>query len=167
MIKRLFPMLLTVLMLTTTAFAAESDLPEGVTITDITERQSETDYALPQFYPTDIQQKTEDGVKLLLKTFEVGADVSPTELIEADLMQNGVEYELRDILRNTAPDTQEKKTVSQSVTVESDSDKEKDIVALMPESVDYAENGFTGQLLCWMNPASTPRWRVLRATATL
>ena len=147
MIKRLFPTLLAVLMLTTTAFAAEPDLPDGVTITDITERQSETEYALPQFYPSDIQQKTEDGVKLLLKIYEVEADVSLTALIESGLTQNGVEYELRDILRNVSPDTQEKKTAEQVVAVESDSDKTKDIVALLPESMDYSENGFTGQLL--------------------
>jgi len=162
MIKRLFPMLLAVLLLSSTAYAAEpelsqTELPEGVTITDITERQSETvsDFALPQFYPTDIQTKTEDGVKLLLKTFEVGPDVSPASLIEASLTQNGVEYELRDILRNIAPDTQEKKNASQSVTVESDSDKTKDILPLLPQSMDYSENGFTGQLLLDESSIST------------
>jgi len=154
MIKRFFPMLLAVLLLSVTAWTAEpelsqTELPEGVTITDITERQSETgsDFALPQFYPTDIQTKTEDGVKLLLKTFEVGPDVPPSLLIEAGLTQNGVEYELRDILRNASPDGQERKTVSQNVTVESDSDKTKDILPLLPQSMDYSENGFTGQLM--------------------
>lgn len=152
MIKRLFPMLLAVLILSTTVYAAEpelsqTELPEGVTVTDITEHTAAAEYTPPQFYPTDIQTKVEDGVKLLLKTFEVGADVSPTALIEANLTQNGEEYELRDILRQTAPDEQEKKTVSQIVTVESGSDKTKDILPLLPKSMDYSENSFTGQLL--------------------
>ena len=147
MIKRLFPMLLAVLLLCTTVYAAEPELPEGITITDITEYAAATEYTLPQFYPTDIQTKTEDGVKLLLKTFEVGADISPSALIEANLTQNGVEYELRDITRQTFPDTQERKTVSQSVTVESDSDKTKDILPLLPKSMDYSESGYIGQLL--------------------
>jgi len=147
MIKRLFPMLLAVLILCTTVYAAEPELPEGITITDITEYAAATEYTPPQFYPTDIQTKTEDGVKLLLKTFEVGPDVPPASLIEAGLTQNGVEYELRDILRNTSTDTQEKKNASQSVTVESDSDKTKDILPLFPQSMDYSENGYTGQLL--------------------
>jgi len=152
MVKRIFPMLLTVLILCTTVYAAEpelpqTELPEGITVTDITEHNTAAEYTPPQYYPTDIQTKTEDGVKLLLKTFEVGPDVSPASLIEAGLAQNGVEYELRNILRNTSPDTQEKKNASQSVTVESDSDKTKDILPLLPQSMDYSENGFTGQLL--------------------
>lgn len=145
--KRLFPMFLAVLLLSVTVYASESELPDGITITDITERQSTAEYTLPEFYPVDIQSKTEDGVKLLLKTFEVGADVSPAALIEENLTQNGVEYELRDILRNASPDGQEKKTVTQDVTVESNSGKTKDILPLLPKSMDYAEGGFTGQLL--------------------
>jgi len=140
-------MLLAVLILCTTVYAAEPELPEGITITDITEYAAATEYTPPQFYPTDIQTKTEDGVKLLLKTFEVGADISPSALIEANLTQNGVEYELRDITRQTSPDGQERKTVSQSVTVESDSDKTKDILPLLPKSMDYSESGYIGQLL--------------------
>jgi len=152
MIKRLSPMLLAVLLLCTTVYAAEpelsqTELPEGITVTDITEHTTAAEYTPPQFYPTDIQTKTEDGVKLLLKTFEVGADISPSALIEANLTQNGVEYELRDITRQTSPDGQERKTVSQSVTVESDSDKTKDILPLLPKSMDYSESGYTGQLL--------------------
>ncbi|MDL2232335.1 hypothetical protein LJC63_01975 [Ruminococcaceae bacterium OttesenSCG-928-L11] len=146
MIKRLIPALLAVLVLCTPAYAAEPELPDGVTVTDITEHGVETDYTLPEHYPTDIQTKTEDGVKLLLKTFEVGQDVQPSALMEDGLAQNGVEYELRDILRKTAPDGQESKTISQSVTVSCESDKREDILSLLPESIAYAESGFTGQL---------------------
>ncbi len=130
-----------------TVHAAEPDLPEGVNVTDITERQAQADYDPPKFYPTDIQSKDEDGVKLLLKTYEVDPDVSPAELIETGLAQNDVEYELRDVLRTVAPDDQERKIVSQTVTVSSESDKREDILAILPASVDYAENGFAGQLM--------------------
>jgi hypothetical protein len=147
MIKRLFPMLLCVLLLPVSAYAAEPDLPEGVSVTDITERQAEADYDPPQYYPTDIQSKDEDGVKLLLKTFEVGPDVSPAELIEQGLTQNDVEYELRDVLRTVAPDEQERKTVSQTVTVSSESDKREDIMALLQDALDYSADGFSGDLL--------------------
>ncbi len=145
--KRIIPLLLCVLLLSVTVHAAEPDLPEGVSVTDITERQTEADYDQPQYYPTDIQNKDEDGVKLLLKTYEVDPDVSPAELIESGLTQNKVEYKLRDVLRTVAPDEQERKTVSQTVTVSSESDKREDILAILPASVDYAENGFAGQLM--------------------
>jgi hypothetical protein len=144
--KRIIPLLLCVLLLSVTVHAAEPDLPEGVRVTDITERQAEADFDPPKFYPTDIQSKDEDGVKLLLKTFEVSPEVSPAELIEHGLTQNEAEYELRDVLRTVAPDEQERKTVSQTVTVSSESDKREDILAILPASVDYAENGFAGQL---------------------
>ena len=155
MIKRLFPMLLAVLLLTVTAYAAEPDLPDGVTITDITERQKESSFTLPQFYPTDIQTQIEDGTRLLTKTYEVAADVSPASLIESSLVQNGTEYVLRDILRITAPDEQEMKTISQSATVSAASDKTADILKLLPKSMEYSENGFTGQLLLDESSIST------------
>ena len=145
--KRIIPLLLCVLLLSINVYAAEPDLPEGVSVTDITERQTTADYDPPKYYPTDIQSKDEDGVKLLLKTFEVGPDVSPAELIETGLTQNDVEYELRDVLRTVAPDEQEWKTVSQTVTVSSESDKREDILALLQETLDYSADGFGGQLL--------------------
>ncbi len=147
MMKRIIPMLLCVLLLSVTVHAAESDLPEGVNVTDITERQTESDYDPPKFFPTDIQSKDEDGVKLLLKTFEVSPEVSPAELVESGLSQNEVEYELRDVLRTVAPDEQERKTVSQTITVSSESDKREEIVALLQNTLDYSADGYGGQLL--------------------
>ena len=155
MIKHTFLLLMAMMLLTTTAYAAEPDIPEGITITDVTELQSEAGYPMPEFFPTDIQTKTENGVKLLLKTYEVAADVSHAVLIENGLAQNGTEYELRDILRKTAPDEQEKKTVSQSATVSAESDKTANILKLLPKSVEYSENGFTGQLVLDENSIST------------
>ena len=143
MIKRFIPILLSVLLLSLTAHAA-ADLPGSVTVVDITERQTNT---LPEYLPTDIQTKTDDdGTALLLKMFEVGANVSPEVLVESGLTHSGIEYELRDVLRSAAPDGQEKKTASQAVTITSESDKREDIVQLLPEGINYAEDGFTGQL---------------------
>jgi hypothetical protein len=68
-------------------------------------------------------------------------------LIETGLMQNEVEYELRDVLRTVAPDEQEKKTVSQTVTVSSESDKREDILVLLQDTIEYSADGFGGQLL--------------------
>ena len=64
--KRIIPLLLCVLLLSINVYAAEPDLPEGVSVTDITERQTTADYDPPEHYPVDIQSKDEDGVKLLL-----------------------------------------------------------------------------------------------------
>ena len=64
MLKKLIAALFIVLALTTTAYAAEPPSTKiadnmTITITDITEQQSDSEFALPQFYPSDIQTKTE------------------------------------------------------------------------------------------------------------
>jgi hypothetical protein len=126
--------------LSVTVYAAEP----VVTVVDIIGQQENS---LPQFAPTDIQTTVENGVALLLKTFEVAPDVNPDRLIESGVTQDGVEYELRDIRRQNLPDGQEMKIVSQAVTVLTESEMLEDILPLLSDSIDYAENGFTGRLL--------------------
>jgi len=151
MLKKLIVALLITLALTTTAYAAEPPSTQiadnmSITITDITEQQSGNEFALPQFYPSDIQTKVENGTRLLIKTFEVAPDVSPTELVEDGLTRNGDKYELRDILRTVAPSSSEQKMVSQSASISADTDETTEILKLLPAAMQYSENGFTGQL---------------------
>jgi len=151
-------MLAVIILLTGNVYAAESadglrspdsvQAEDGVaiTITDITPQISNFDGTLSDYLPLDVQTKTEDGVKLLVKTYEVPPDVTPQALIEQGLTRNGVEYTLREVLRQTLPGSTENRETSQAVTVTSESDKREDILPLLPESLEYAENGYTGQL---------------------
>jgi len=149
---KLIAILLAAMLLTANVCAAEPPAVQtedgaAITITDITPQESAVDEALPEFLPLDVQMKTEDGVKLIVKTFEVASDVEPQRLIEQGLSRNGTDYTLREVLREILPSSSEQQTASKVVTVSSESDKKEDILPLLPEAVDYSENGYSGQLL--------------------
>ena len=160
MLKKLIAALFIMLALTTTAYAAEPPSTQiadnmTITITDITEQQSGDEFALPQFYPSDIQSKTEQGIKLLIKTFDVPHDTPPHVLVEESIERNGIEYKPRDILRNVMPSEISQKTVAQNVTVSAKSDKQADILPLLPESLTYNVDGYIGNLTANLETLST------------
>jgi hypothetical protein len=136
--------LLAALLMATPVCAAESIQTDENTVVAISDVSQTA--ALPAFLPLDVQMKSEDGVKLLVKTYEVSPDVEPQDLMESGLTRNGTEYILREVLREILPGSTEQRNAGQIVSVSSESDKEADILPLLPESLDYSENGFTGQL---------------------
>lgn len=155
--SKLIPVLAAIILLTGNVYAAEPAdglrSPDSVqtedaaiTITDITPQENAYDGTLPDFLPLDVQVRDEDGVKLLVKTYEVSPDILPQQLIESGLTRNGVGYILREVLRQTLPGSVENREASQSVTVASESDKREDILPLLPEILDFSENGYTGTL---------------------
>ena len=82
----------------------------------------------------------------MVKTFLVPEDTAPQGLIEESLTRRGIAYEATDILRRELPGEVERKTVSQTVTMDSETDKTEDILPLLKSSMDYRENGFSGVL---------------------
>lgn len=104
------------------------------------------DAKLPEFLPLDVQVKMEDGVKLLVKTYEVTSDVEPQQLVEQNPIRGGVEYMLRETLREELPGTAEQKAASRTISISSESDQRSEILPLLPEFLDYSENRFTGRL---------------------
>lgn len=159
--RTILPVFLAIGLLAGNAYAAEplgdvqADDGVSVTITDITPQDNGFEGELPKFLPLDITAKTEDGVKLLVKTYEVSGDVEPEDLVESGLEQNGVEYRLRDILHEALPGSSEKRTESQLVTLSSDSDIQADILPLLPEYLEYDEGGYTGRLTLEAETIST------------
>jgi hypothetical protein len=145
--------LLSALLTATPVCAAENIQTDENTIIAISDMPQTA--VLPAFLPLDVQSKTEDGVKLLVKTYEVSPDVEPQDLMESGLTRNGTEYILREVLREILPGSTEQRTAGQIVSVSSGSDKEADILPLLPESLDYSENGFTGQLTLEAGSIST------------
>jgi len=151
--KKLIPILLAVIMLTATAYAAEAPPPVQadesavVTVTDITPQEKNNfTGTLPEILPLDVQLKDEGGSTLLVKTFEVPPDTAPQELVEENLARGGVEYTLREILKETLQSGTDSRAESKTVTVSADSDKTQDILPLLSESLDYNEDGYTGKL---------------------
>lgn len=151
--KKLIPVLLAVTLLTANVYAADSPPMQAeesavITVTDITPQEQEKfTGSLPDILPVDVQIKDENGDKLLIKTFEVASGITPQELVEENLTRGGVEYTLREILKETLQSGTESRSESKTVTVSADSDKTADILPLLPESLDYNEDGYTGKLM--------------------
>lgn len=124
-----------------------------ISITDITpredeehEQKKEQNYTVGSHYPVSVQTTEEGGIRLLVKTFAVPEDTDPQTLVEGELTRRGVTYEVTDILRRDLPGEAEKKTVSQSVTMDAETDKMEDILPLLKPTMEYQEEGFSGVL---------------------
>lgn len=125
-----------------------------ISVTDITPREENEEdsgnetksYTISDYYPVAVQTTEEGGVRLLVKTFAVPEDTDPQTLVEGELTRRGVAYEVTDILRRDLPGEIEKKTVSQSVTMDIETDKMEDIFPLLKPTMEYQEEGFSGTL---------------------
>lgn len=125
----------------------------SISITDITPREDEKDekneqknYTVGSYYPIEVQTAEDHGVQLLVKTFLVPEGTDPQTLIEGDLTRRGVSYEVSNILCQELPGDVEKKTVSQTLTMDSETDKLENILPLLKSSMEYREGGFSGTL---------------------
>jgi len=139
------------------AHATEIGSSEGgttIAITDITPREDEKDettlqknYTVGSYFPVQVQTAEDHGVQLLVKTFLVPEGTDPQTLVEGDLTRRETSYEVSDILRREMPEDVEKKAVTQTVTMDSETDKLEEILPLLQSSMDYQENGFSGTLV--------------------
>ena len=137
------------------AVIGSGDGGTAISITDITPREGDNKedrrdetkhYIVGSCYPVSVQTAEEGGVRLLVKTFLVPEDTDPQTLVEKNLTRRGVAYEATDILRQEQPGETEKKTVSQTMTLESETDKMEDIFPLLKSTMDYQKDGFSGTL---------------------
>lgn len=157
MLKRAIPVFLALAVACPiTAYAAESSEtgePGGVNIKDETisvltagGTYSETMQSGASYYPLEIRTVLEDGEKLIVKTYEVPSGVNPQQLVEDNIEKNGISYELRDILKRTVEENEEKKLASKIVEVDSKTKDEAEILKQLSPIIDYNEGGYTGQL---------------------
>ncbi len=124
-----------------------------ISVTDITpredeehEQKKEQDYTVGSHYPVSVQTTEEGGIRLLVKTFAVPEDTDPQTLVEGELTRRGVSYEATDILRRELAGDTEQKMVSQTVTMDTETDKMEDILPLLKPAIEYREDGFSGVL---------------------
>ena len=163
--KRIIPFMAVIMALTmsVTAFAAEQpqtvigseDGGTTITITDITPREEETDeqeeneadeFRVGNYYPVVIQTAEDNGYQLLVKTFIVPQSTSPEALIEETLTRRGVEYQVSDILKRELEGSKETRTISETVSMPTESDKKSELLTRFGSEMTYSEDGFTGTL---------------------
>ena len=81
----------------------------------------------------------------IIKTYELAPEENPELLIEEPFEQDGLRYEYAQMTKEPV-DTTESKTVSQTVTVESQSAETEENLALLAGSIPYEADGYTGTL---------------------
>lgn len=101
----------------------------------------------PRHYPFEISNVDERGTWLVVKSFEVSADVDPqAELVETDLIRDGKRYAARDILRKETPGSTDSREASKSVTITSASKDRAKILEQLDKTTYYSEGGYEGHL---------------------
>jgi len=151
-------------MLASPAMAADSSMVD-VSITDNTSSsQTGSVYELPQGaasksgealypqgdslpYPIDVQLLPQGKLNYLYKTYTVSANHNPDLLVEEDFSQGGYRYRFSEIIQRDATPGSSAKTVTQSKSVESETDDEAALLALLGSKLPYSDaDGYRGEL---------------------
>ena len=93
--------------------------------------------------PTAVDRQS-DG-QTITKTYELAPDENPELLIEEPFEQDGLCYEYAQMTEEPV-ETTESRTVSQTVTVESQNAETEENFALLAGSIPYEADGYTGTL---------------------
>lgn len=116
--KRTASILVAVLLLSTTALAAD--------------------------YPTDVTYSYDEGVYEIRKYYEMSAEEEPSTDATEGFVLDGVAYSLVDILRQELPE-QESRIYEETVTVDSASKELEDVLPLLADTKEIiTEDGFVG-----------------------
>ena len=137
-------LLSTVMIISAPVTYAEDSLEPEVSILDITEDTYQSFH--DEYIPTNVWMEKEEDFRLLKKTFLVEPDISPSELIEQNVMRHGVTYQFLEMYKTELPGSTETKTVSQKETIATGSKDQNTIAAQAEQTVSYEQDGFSGTL---------------------
>ena len=91
------------------------------------------------------QESTPGGDQLITKVYELSPEEDPKSLIEEDFEQDGFLFQYRDMTKESIKKT-ESKAVTQTVTVESQSEDTEENLDLLEGAIPYDSDGFSGIL---------------------
>jgi len=134
-----------------TAYAEVSAIPEPVIAEEAPQADTESPTSVPirdmgaDIQPVSIDVTPENGVILIKKTYEVPHGIDPQTLIEP-FNQYGFDFNAREILQGEVPGESESRHVEQTAATESESKNEEDVLKQFPESIDFEDDGYSGQL---------------------
>ena len=98
-------------------------------------------------YPIDIQLFSQGELNYLHKTYTVAANYDPTLLVEKDFSQGGYRYRFSEIIQRDSIAGFAAKTAHQSKSVESETDDEAALLALLGDKLPYSDaDGYEGEL---------------------
>ncbi len=143
--KYLAAILLSTVMIISAPVTYAEDGPEPeVSILDITEDTYQSFH--DEYIPTNVWMEKEEDFRLLKKIFLVEPDISPSELIEQNVMRHGVTYQFLEMYKTELPGSTETKTVSQKETIATSSKDQNTIAAQAEQTISYDQDGFSGTL---------------------
>ena len=134
----------TVMVISAPVTYAEDSLEPEVSILDITEDTYQSFH--DEYIPTNVWMEKEEDFRLLKKTFLVEPDISPSELIEQNVMRHGVTYQFLEMYKTELPGSTETKTVSQKETIATSTKDQNTIAAQAEQTISYEQDGFSGTL---------------------
>ena len=95
-------------------------------------------------YPTSVT-RSEDGVQIR-KVYDLGPDEDPAGIPRSDFEQEGYHYTLTDLLKQEAPEREER-FHTETVTLDSKSKDMESVLSLLPAQREFTtEDGLTGML---------------------
>jgi hypothetical protein len=106
----------------------------------------EYEKAASALYPSGVRGVLENGIRWIIKTYELGAGESPDGIDRENFELDGWSYDLTDILKNetSVADTREQE---ETVTINTGTNDTAAIIPLLEPTLDYASgDGYAGTL---------------------
>lgn len=109
---------------------------------------------IPLPSPISVNQKNVDGNEYITKTYEVAVGFDPAILVENGFEQNGFLFaHLKTEKKEN--ENRETKAISESVTIETETNNREGILNRLPATKDYEKDGFKGTLTLDTSSIST------------
>ena len=101
--------------------------------------------AAAAYVPDNDISENRDGRQLIIRTYTLSPDDDPDALIGQPFEREGFRYTFSSISKQEQPFT-DRKSHSETVTVQTDSDDLAAILSLLPSTLDYELDGYAGTL---------------------
>jgi len=135
------------------AFAAED---EQLTVGDersvaeerlsVADEQTAAEEETAQLYPIDVAENTENGVRRIVKSYELNADENPQDIPRGSFSYGGYEYTLTDVVKLKMVEL-ETRDHKETVTISTETKELEQILPLLAPTIEFeAEDGFAGTL---------------------
>ena len=132
------------IVLSSRAYADTTD-PAVSSKTRVSAIEKKISNAVP--YPTDIQLMEQGERSYIYKTYTVAADYDPNNLIETSFSQGGYHFQYSEIIHREHSPESRAKPVSETKTIESETDDKSKILELMGDKLQYSDNdGYKGEM---------------------
>jgi hypothetical protein len=127
---------------------APADPPSFTEAEPLSELESAPEYerVASALYPSDVRGVLENGIRWIIKTYELGADESPDGIDRENFRLDGWRYDLTDILKNETivADTREH---AETVTINTGTNNTAEIIPMLKPTLEYASaDGYAGTL---------------------